>query len=290
VNTIDWKVLLPLLITAVIAVCGWYAAHRMSMSRDRMNKRRELRVKYLIDAYRLLETVSNRPISSATAPQFESAIADIQLFGTPTQVLLAQDFATAFAASGSAPLDHLLENLREDLRAELELAAVPARIKFLRITLDDFVPQIRFASTVGEQLDSLTEDVRQLEEQATPTASALLDSATLLGRWELIVNAPISPTERILAASVFLERSLLQASVAAGIKQPSHRVFLPRRIAQQLAEEGALSQDDLSTFRSLYDIRNRLVHETGAATDADATRFLDLVWRFVRQLTDKRGA
>ena len=87
--------LLPLLVTTVIAVLGWYVAHRLSMNRDRATKRRELRVKYLIDAYRLLESVSNRPVTPATAPQFESALADIQLFGTPAQVELAQEFAIA---------------------------------------------------------------------------------------------------------------------------------------------------------------------------------------------------
>ena len=126
----------PLLVTTVVAVVGWYAAHRLSAARDRANKRRELRVQYLIEAYRRLENVSNRHISKATAPDFEKAIADIQLFGTPQQVALAKEFAVGFAQAGTHTLDPLLNDLRDSLRAELDLEPVSVGITYLRMKFD----------------------------------------------------------------------------------------------------------------------------------------------------------
>jgi hypothetical protein len=46
----NWGLLLPLLITTSTAVGGWLVAHRMAAKRDQMNKRRDLRIQYLIDA------------------------------------------------------------------------------------------------------------------------------------------------------------------------------------------------------------------------------------------------
>lgn len=131
------ELLVPLLVTATVAIVGWYAAHRLASSRDRLNKRRDLRVQYLIEAYRQLEFVSNRRITPDTAPDFEKAIADIQLFGTPPQVALAHEFATNFARKGTHSLDPLLNHLRNSLREELNLETVPSGITFLRMTFDD---------------------------------------------------------------------------------------------------------------------------------------------------------
>ena len=108
--------------------------HRLSAARNRANKRRNLRIQYLIDAYRRLETASNRAGSIANyAKEFESAVADVQLFGTPEQVLLARTFALDFASHGTAALDPLLNSLRNDLRCELKLPPVEDHITYLRI-------------------------------------------------------------------------------------------------------------------------------------------------------------
>jgi len=41
---------LPLVVTAALAIAGWWAVHRLSMNRDQENKRRDLRVQYLLEA------------------------------------------------------------------------------------------------------------------------------------------------------------------------------------------------------------------------------------------------
>ncbi len=128
----DINLLLPLLITAVVAIIGWFVAHYLSSNRERTRKRHDLRVQYLIEAWRRLENASNRKDSSWYG-DLEKAIADIQLFGSRRQVESAQRFAEEFARFRGASLDELLEDLRRDLRKELRLEIVPPNIKYLRI-------------------------------------------------------------------------------------------------------------------------------------------------------------
>jgi hypothetical protein len=130
------EILLPVVITTAVVVVGWYVAHYLTVRRDQANKRRDLRVQYLIEAYRRLEFAGNRPLTEKIAPEFERAVADIQLFGTPKQVELAQAFALGFAEKGTHPLDPLLNELRQELRRELNLEPVQPSIKYLRITHD----------------------------------------------------------------------------------------------------------------------------------------------------------
>jgi hypothetical protein len=113
----------PIIITALVAVGGWFIVHQLSISRDIKNKRTELKIKYLIEAYRKLENISQR--DKPNMQDFESAIADIQLFGTKRQVELAQHIAKEFAINKTVLLDPLLSNLREDLRKLLHLEQLP---------------------------------------------------------------------------------------------------------------------------------------------------------------------
>ena len=129
----DWQ---PLVLLGS-AVIGGLVVHLLSGRRDRANKRKEQRVTYLIEAYRRLEECSQQ-FGAADKRKLESAVADIQLFGTPRQVDLVQRFASDFAAKGGASLDDLLSDLRTDLRAELNLEAVPENVVHLRITYDKY--------------------------------------------------------------------------------------------------------------------------------------------------------
>ena len=64
----------------------------------------------------------------------ETAIADIQLFGTKRQIELAQQFAEEIARNKESSTLELLILLREDLRKELRLEKVPRKFKFLRFS------------------------------------------------------------------------------------------------------------------------------------------------------------
>lgn len=123
---------LPLVVTTVLAIGGWYVVHRFSMNRDEANKRRELRIQYLLEAYRRLENSSNRDHLASHARDLESALADIQLLGTERQVQLAHDFAVSMARDRTAQLDPLIADLRSELRQQLGLGPVSDRIVVFR--------------------------------------------------------------------------------------------------------------------------------------------------------------
>jgi hypothetical protein len=96
------------------------------------HERRELQLGYRIEAYRRLERATNRPFDRDAAATLESAVADIQLLGSPQQVEMARDFAREFAANRAASVEDLLESLRNNLRHELRLPAVPRGVLSLR--------------------------------------------------------------------------------------------------------------------------------------------------------------
>ncbi len=131
----DWQLLTPL----AAAVVGGFVVHVLTGRRGRTNKRREQRIGYLIEAYRRLESCALRH-GPFDALKLESAVADIQLFGSPRQVQLVQEFAAEFAAQRGASLDALLRELRCNLRVELKLESVPDRILHLRIKNDEQAP------------------------------------------------------------------------------------------------------------------------------------------------------
>ncbi len=128
----NWSLFWQLLATAFVAFGGAWLAHALAARRDRANRRRDQRITFLIDAYRRLEYISNRPNLTDAQP-FESAVADLQLFGSSAQVELTQAVINAFASNRNASMDRLLQELRKDLRAELGLKAVPERLLFLRL-------------------------------------------------------------------------------------------------------------------------------------------------------------
>lgn len=133
---IEWSFYLQLLVTVFVAVMAAWLAHRLSARRDSQNERRKLRIQYLLEAYRRLEGASNRPLNSETMKQFETAVADIQLLGSPKQVRMARQFALQMAADGTSSLDALTSDLRDSLRQELALAPVNDTVVYIRLVQD----------------------------------------------------------------------------------------------------------------------------------------------------------
>lgn len=91
----DWKLFAQLFATGAVATFGWGAVHYLAARRDLANERRKLRVSYLLEAYRRLESASNREGEEMQQhwSNCESAIADIQLLGSVRQVELARKLA-----------------------------------------------------------------------------------------------------------------------------------------------------------------------------------------------------
>lgn len=144
----DWKLFAQLLVTVLVALCGGWLGHHLSSQRDLLNERRKLRVSYLLEAYRRLESGSNRRDDPSEAwEQIESAIADIQLLGSPEQVKFARQFAQGISDTNTASADNLLYDLRRSLRRELHLPVADGSITFLRFRKSG---ALRFESTLVE--------------------------------------------------------------------------------------------------------------------------------------------
>jgi hypothetical protein len=91
----------------------------------------------LIEAYRRLATATNRKETDASYfVSLDSALVDVQLFGSESQIAAAQEFAKQLAERREAQLDKLLSSLRDDLRRELKLESVEGPIVVLRPTFD----------------------------------------------------------------------------------------------------------------------------------------------------------
>lgn len=131
------QLLIPLLVTSLITVFGWYILHKLAKKREQENKKKELRIDYLIDAWQKMEYASNRDINEKEFVEYiEKPIASIQLFGTLTQINLAQKIADEIGKNGTASLDSILEELRDDLRNELNLKKVTTTMKYVRYKSD----------------------------------------------------------------------------------------------------------------------------------------------------------
>jgi len=116
------------LVAVIVAVVGWYAAS----VRDAENKRREMRVQYLVDAYRKIESISARSATiTRTAEQtqavekLESALADLQLFGDARQRDLVKGMIREIESARYADPRQLLVVLRNDMRSALNLPPAP---------------------------------------------------------------------------------------------------------------------------------------------------------------------
>ena len=130
----DPKQFIPLGLTAIIAIAGWFIVHDLSVQRDINNKLRDLRIEYLINAYSRLANASMRmpEPGSQYFRDMESAMADIQLFGTQSQIEQAKHFMDEFQKTGKASMDTLLNNLRNDLRKEMKLSDIKTNVKWFR--------------------------------------------------------------------------------------------------------------------------------------------------------------
>lgn len=139
-----WLMRWDVLASVVVAVVGWLVGHWLNARRDLANKRRELRAGYLIDAWRRLEKACNRDERDLVRG-LESALADVQLLGTPRQAELAATVARTMAQKGSAPLKQLLEELRNDLRVEMDLGSATGSIVHLRVEYEDALKALGIA-------------------------------------------------------------------------------------------------------------------------------------------------
>ena len=81
---------LKIVITIVLAIGGLIIAHYFTSKRDINNKRREIRLKYLIDSYiTLTHEIAQRELTKENKKKLEDLLLDIQLYGNTEQVLFS---------------------------------------------------------------------------------------------------------------------------------------------------------------------------------------------------------
>ncbi len=120
-------------VTVIIAVIGWIVAHYFSSKRDKKLKRREVITAHLINAYRILANdITHRPKTPESELKLETIIAELQLFGSEKQIQLTKKLADDITKGGTFYVDDLLNDLRSDLRKELELSPIDGNVKWLR--------------------------------------------------------------------------------------------------------------------------------------------------------------
>ena len=127
------------ILAAIIAVYGLSKGHQLNIERDRKNKQDDLRIRFLIEAYRRLESSANRDdltSSEESMRNYESAIADIFLMGNLEQVSALSEYMDNHSNSKGkgASIYKVLELLRQELRKELNLSYEDGvrKIKFFR--------------------------------------------------------------------------------------------------------------------------------------------------------------
>ena len=120
------------LVSSLVVIFGWYIAHWFSSKRDHDNKKRELRLEYLIKTYRDLGMAAAREPNSEYFKNLEFGFHDVQLFGNAEQLKLLGDILQSHASTGEADLEPLLNSLRKELRELLGQSEAEMAFKFFR--------------------------------------------------------------------------------------------------------------------------------------------------------------
>lgn len=124
---------IKIVVTVSIAVAGWSIAHYFTVKRDVSSKRRELVTQHLIEAYQILTNdISHRELTKEREEKLENMLTQIQLFGSIEQIRLAKELIDGLANKKSFELDPLINNLRDDLRKQLNLLPVSGNARWLR--------------------------------------------------------------------------------------------------------------------------------------------------------------
>lgn len=134
-SLLKWSPLVGPGLAALIAIIGWLISHWLSSKRELKNEKRKIRINFMIESYRKLENGSSRGTAqNSYSDNLQSALADIQLLGSPNQAGIARDIARSLGdGSGKiVTINKLLLALRSELRSELNLPPISDQLIILR--------------------------------------------------------------------------------------------------------------------------------------------------------------
>lgn len=117
----DWKILIPASIASIVAIVGWIIGHRFNSERDLKNNQRQLRLKYLIEAYDTFLELGRNVDILGNHKAVEKSVHDLQLFVTPEHIKLCKKFVEDITRDGKANHTELVVAIRNFIRHELGL-------------------------------------------------------------------------------------------------------------------------------------------------------------------------
>ncbi|MCT7578371.1 hypothetical protein [Aliarcobacter butzleri] len=128
---------LKIVLSVIIAVIGWIIGHYFTSKRDVSNKKREIRLNYLIEVYLILtnDLTERGNIDSKKAEIIEKIISQVQLLGSKKQVELVKTLADSIGKGEIIEYDTLINSLRDDLRKELELEKIEGNVHWARFNI-----------------------------------------------------------------------------------------------------------------------------------------------------------
>lgn len=126
--------IIVLSINILISIYFNTKTYKFNKQKDYNNKIREIRIEYLISAYKDIEDcIQRKNNTKKNKHKFEKAFGSIQLLGNPEEIKVLQEFMSSIK-SHSMDADKLLKTLRHSLRKELGLNNDIPHLKFLRFT------------------------------------------------------------------------------------------------------------------------------------------------------------
>ncbi|MGE0052178.1 MAG: hypothetical protein AB7S49_11710 [Arcobacter sp.] len=125
-------------ITIILAILGWIIAHYFTSKRDVSNKKREIILNYLIEAYLILtnDLTERGEIDLKKAEKIEKIMSQVQLLGSKEQVNLVKKLAVSIGKNEINEYDSLINSLRDDLRMELELEKIEGNVQWARFNIE----------------------------------------------------------------------------------------------------------------------------------------------------------
>ena len=129
------------LLAVLVALIGWWVVHWLNTIRDRKNHNRQVQTDFLIKAFQRLANASLRTPSPPYFRDMEAAVADIQLFGSSSQIQMVTSFTEEFAENNMASLNPLLNSLRDSLRKKLGYEPIEHNVRWFRPEGSPIIPQ-----------------------------------------------------------------------------------------------------------------------------------------------------
>jgi hypothetical protein len=107
--------------------------------------------------------------------------------------------------------------------------------------------------------------------------------------YSALLSAKLSNREKLLSASIIVERAILRVTIEHGLCEKSGHS--PFALVQQLADKGVIKPDSQFAFEQFWEVRNQVFHgRLTHLTDDQLTRILELGWRLMQGLCIEIGA